>query len=198
MTLKLPRPYKPRLALREASVLQVLQSQDHAGTGIIPTDHDLVARTLQLPAESVGESIALLNRCKCILLGTKHVAILSRLSRALRNERERNRIRTKRGGQPDWILHQDTLKTFPILRGRLDRPASYNRPAAFEALLAKFPSYHKSACPANVEIITEACYPGELQSVLTYIAEQESANRSVALLFTRKAIYVGLVRAPKR
>lgn len=198
MTLKLPRPYKPKLALREASVLQALQSQDLAGTGIVTADSDLIACTLSISKESVSDSLALLIRCKSILLGTNHVAILSQLSKALRIERERNRIRTKRGGTPDWTLHRDALKIFPALRGPIERPESYNRPAAFEKLLEKFPSYHKRDCPANVEIITEACYPGELQSVLTYIAEQQSAKRQVALLYTRKAIYLGLVRAPKR
>ncbi|MCW1915981.1 hypothetical protein OJ996_20505 [Luteolibacter sp. GHJ8] len=80
----------------------------------------------------------------------------------------------------------------------MERPASYNRPASFESLLKSYDHFHKRQCPADVEILTEACYPGELSTVLTFIEEQKSANRTPVLLYTRKAVYVGVRRVPKR
>jgi len=196
--LKLPRPYKPKLAFREAAVLDCLKTLDREQNGIVATDAEQLAAILSIPLNSSEESIMLLNRCNCIALGSKHVAILLQLSRALRLERERNRIRCKRGRSGDWHLHRRAAQLFPALRGPVSRPETYNRPAAFEPLLKQHPHYHKRACPADVEILTEACYPGELSTVLTFIEEQASANRTPVLLYTRKAIYVGVRRAPKR
>lgn len=197
-TLKLPRPYKPKLSHREASLMDCLSRLDRSQEGIAPADESLIASILGAPIGETKETLAALICRRCILLGTNHVAILSRLSTSLKQERDRNRKRVRRGGTADWSLHRRVLATFPSLRGRVERPASYNRPAAFEKLLSEHVSHHRRDCPANVEVVSEACYPGELSTVLTMIEEQRSAHRSVVLLYTRKAVYLGVVRNPKR
>lgn len=43
--------------------------------------------------------------------------------------------------------------------------------------------------PLAISSNADACYPGELTTVLTLIEEQCSANRTLVLPFTRKALY---------
>jgi hypothetical protein len=207
-SLKLPRPYRraPKLPLAEALALDCLHAYTTDDGLCMHVAADLLVTHLSITAEHAGNLLASLNSRHVILLGTKHFAILSPLSKALKKERDRNRHRTIKAtaltrlgaSAPDWSLRNRVLQLFPALRGPVDRPDSYNRPAAFEALLKEHPHHHKNKCPANVEILTDACYPGELSTVLTLIEEQRSANRQPVLLFTRKAVYVGVLRAPKR
>lgn len=151
--------------------------------------------------ETITRALASLVRYRHMLLGSKAVAISCHLSPALSKERKMNQMRKSRSGDgtpPDWTLHHRVRQLFPCLRARMDRPASYTVPAAFAPLLAGHEHHHRKECPPDVEILTEACYPGELTSVLTMIEEQLSANRKPVLLYTRKAIYLGIRRAPKR
>lgn len=202
--LKLPRPRLGKLPLREALALEALGILDRSPDGIAELSRETLATSLRLDAADLQEVLSSLVSRGRILLTTKHFAISSRLSAKLKQERDRNRQRLIYGRQRsgslavEWPVRSRAAKVFPALRGPVDRPESYNRPAAFEALLQKFPAHHRRDCPADVEVRTEACYPGELQSVLTFIAEQESANRTVVLLYTRKAVYVGVRVAPKR
>ncbi|MCW1917052.1 hypothetical protein OJ996_25910 [Luteolibacter sp. GHJ8] len=197
MNLKLPRSYKPKLPPREVILLDCLCRLDLEGSGIVDATPSTISTVLQVSVSEVEADLASLNGRKVLLMGSKQFAILSRISRNLKQERDRNRIRKKRGGSEDWTFHRRVARAFPSLREGY-RPASYNRPAVFESLLREHPHYHRRQCPADVEILTEACYPGELCTVLTFIAEQQSANRTPVLLYTRKAIYVGVRRSPKR
>ena len=88
--------------------------------------------------------------------------------------------------------------SFPHPRPRIARPASSPPPAAFAPILAIHPHHHKSHCPPDVELLTEAIYPGELTSLLTMLDEQTSAHRQPVLLYTRKAVYLGIRRTPRR
>jgi hypothetical protein len=206
--LKLPRPYRraPKLQLAEALALDCLQSFAAEDGICMHPAADLLVTHLDITAIHAGKLLDSLNSRAVILLSAKHFAILSPLSAALKKERDRNRHRAVKAGglarlgtpAPDWSLRTRVLRLFPALRGPIDRQESYNRPAAFEALLKIHPHHHKNKCPADVEILTDACYPGELATVLTLIEEQRSANRTPVLLFTRKALYVGVRRAPKR
>lgn len=197
MKLILPRPYKPKLPKREAILLECLTLLDTDRTGIVAGDVSTMAAVLHQPLPQVEEDLAALKRRNILLLGSKQFAILARISRNLKGERDRNRKRRLRGVAEDWTFHQRVARAFPSLREGY-RPDSYNRPAAFEAVLREHEHFHKRRCPADVEILTEACYPGELATVLTFIEEQKSANRTPVLLFTRKALYVAVRRAPKR
>ncbi|MCW1922705.1 hypothetical protein OKA05_09080 [Luteolibacter arcticus] len=209
MSLKLPRPYRraPKLPLAEALALDCLQSFAADDGLCMHPACDLLVTHLSITPTHADNLLGSLISRHVILLSAKHFAILSPLSRALKKERDRNRHRALKTqsqnhsishSPPSWSLRTRVLQLFPALRGPVDRPASYNRPAAFEALLKEHPHHHKNACPSDVEILTDACYPGELTTVLTLIEEQRSANRLPVLLFTRKAIYVGVRRAPKR
>lgn len=202
--LKLPRPRKGKLPFREAIALEYLGILDRSPDAIAELSREALAASLRVePAELEETLSSLLSRGR-ILLGSKHFAISSRLSTKLKQERDRNRQRLLYGRarhgalSADWSLHRRAAQLFPALRGPVSRPDTYNRPAAFEPLLKLHPHHHKRDCPADVEILTEACYPGELSTVLTFIEEQRSANRTPVLLYTRKAIYVGVRRAAKR
>lgn len=197
MKLTLPRPYAPKLPKREAILLECLMLLDDDRSGILETDAATISTVLRVPLDQVEQDLASLNCRNIVLLGSKQFAILSRISRNLKQERDRNRIRKTRGGSPDWTYHKRVAKAFPSLREGY-RPDSYNKPQAFESLLNQHDHFHRRKCPADVEILTEACYPGELATVLTFIEEQRSANRKPVLLYTRKAVYVGVRRAPKR
>ena len=204
MSIKLPYIYRraPVLTLAEKLALKCLvENVTDAGIGM-HVAADLLVEKLDITAKHAGDLVASLSSRRVVLLGTNHFAILSQLSDALKKERDRNRWRAKVTGhlaaKPDWSLRSRVLQLFPALRGPVDRPDSYNRPAAFEALLKEHPHHHKNKCPADVEILTDACYPGELTTVLTLIEEQRSANRTPVLLFTRKAVYVGVRRHAKR
>ncbi len=198
MKLTLPRPLRGKLQLREALTLEALGILDRSEDAIPEFTPAAVATLLSIPAEEIPPLLSSLLARKRILLASSHFAITSRLSTKLKQERDRNRQRERRGIPLDWSVHQRAVRTFPALRGPVERPASYNRPAAFEALLREHPNHHKNDCPSNVEIITEACYAGELSTVLTMIEEQRSAKRQPVLLYTRKALYVGVLRMPKR
>jgi hypothetical protein len=203
MKLQLPRPSPRRVLPLPLGV--ALDALHHlAGPdGIAPTPDELALGTgtlrLHLPPGQTREALAMLHARRLILLGSTHFAIASQLSRALKRERDRNHQRARHTATPaDWTLHRRVLDLFPQLRGPLQRPSTYTIPAAFAPLLALHESHHKSACPADVEILTEACYAGELQTVLTLLEEQLSAHRQPVLLYTRKAVYVGVRRSPKR
>jgi hypothetical protein len=197
MKLTLPRPYAPKLPKREAILLECLCLLDADRTGILETDAFTISTVLRLPVDQVEQDLAALKGRNIVLLGSNQFAILARISANLKGERDRNTKRRKRGVSEDWSYHKRVAKAFPSLREGY-RPDSYNKPQAFESLLKQHDHYHRRKCPADVEILTEACYPGELSTVLTFIAEQQSANRRPVLLYTRKAVYVGVRRAPKR
>jgi hypothetical protein len=211
MKLTLPRPYAParRITFHESLALDTLRA--FAGPeGIGNRAHlapvAIVSANLQIPADHAAALLSSLESRRIILLTESDFAISSRLSKALKNERDRNRQRalnpatnnSQVSTPPDWTLHQRARQLFPCLRARMDRPASYTVPAAFAPLLASHEHFHKKDCPPDVEILTEACYPGELSSILTMIEEQLSAHRHPVLLYTRKAIYLGIRRAAKR
>jgi hypothetical protein len=197
MKLTLPRPYKPKLPKREAILLECLCLLDADRTGIVETDAGAISTVLRVPVDHIEQDLAALKGRNILLLGSKQFAILARISANLKGERDRNTKRRKRGAPEDWTFHKRVAKAFPSLREGY-RPDSYNKPAAFESLLKQHDHFHRKACPADVEVLTEACYPGELATVLTFIAEQVSANRTPVLLYTRKAVYVAVRRAPKR
>lgn len=163
----------------------------------------LVSHHLMIPAPQASALLSSLKSRRLILLTENHFAISSQLSKALKLERDRNRQRARGSADPShlapsWELHEKVRRLFPSVRARIDRPESYTLPAAFAPLLAGHPHHHKNRCPADVEILTEACYAGELSTVLTLIEEQRSAHREPVLLYTRKAVYVGVRRHPKR
>jgi len=211
MKLTRPRPYAParRITLHESLVLDTLRAfagPDGIGdrSPLYPTA--LVAANLRIPTDHAADLLSSLHSRRLILLTESNFALSSPLWKALKKERDRNRQRTLHPAAskspfptpPDWTLHKRVLDLFPALRGPVARPPSYNVPAAFSPLLREIESHHKTRCPADVEILTEACYAGELATVLTMIEEQRSAGRPVVLLYTRKAVYVGVRRAPKR
>lgn len=202
--LKLPRPTRGQVPLRDAILLEYLGILDRSPDAIAELSVEGIAHALRVPADQVKDGLSSLVSRGRILLGGNHFAISSRLSTKLKQERDRNRQRllySRSNGTAlaaDWSIHRRAAKLFPSLRGPTLRSENYNRPAAFEPLLREHPHYHKRDCPADVEILTEACYPGELATVLTFIEEQRSANRTPVLLYTRKALYVGVRRAPKR
>ena len=202
--LKLPRPRKGKLPFREAIALDYLATLDRSSDAIADLSREALAAAMRVAPAELDETLFSLQSRGRILLGVRHFAISSRLSAKLKQERDRNRQRQLYGNSrqgslsADWSLHRRAALIFPALRGPVSRPETYNRPAAFEPLLKQHPHHHKRECPADVEILTEACYPGELSTVLTFIEEQASANRTPVLLYTRKAIYVGVRRAPKR
>ena len=211
MKLTLPRPYAParRITFHEILVLDTLRAfagPDGIGDRSPLAPADLVAANLRIPADHATALLSSLHARRIILLTESDFAISSPLSKALKKERDRNRLRalnpatlnSQVSTPPDWTLHHRVRQLFPCLRARMDRPASYTVPAAFAPLLAGHEHHHRKQCPPDVEILTEACYPGELTSVLTMIEEQLSANRKPVLLYTRKAIYLGIRRAPKR
>ncbi|MEK7952802.1 hypothetical protein [Luteolibacter soli] len=207
MKLVLPRPRRiaQKLPLHEALALDCLRGfTNESGLGTAPPV-DLLTNHLEITPEHAVKLCGSLQGRRLILFSNKEFAILSQLSAAIKKERDRNRRRSVRTAcaprsamKPDWSLTIESQRRFPALRGPVERPASYNRPAAFEALLKEHPHHHRNDCPSNVEILTDACYPGELQTVLTLIEEQRSANRQPVLLFTRKAVYVGVLRHAKR
>lgn len=200
MKVVLPRPHRisQRLPLPEALALECLRSFTNAhGLGTAPPA-DLLVNHLELTPDHAAKLLSALQSRRLILFSSRDFSILAQLSIALHRERSKNRHRTHASRKPDWSLANDVLRRFPTLRGPVDRPDSYNRPAAFESLLKEHPHHHKNKCPADVEILTDACYPGELTTVLTLIEEQRSANRTPVLLFTRKAVYVGVRRQAKR
>lgn len=202
-TLKLPRPRKGHMDTVEKLTLDVLGLLDRSRDGIADLSVDAMAASLRSNVDEIKETLTSLEARGRILLAPKHFAITSRLSRNLKLERDRNRQREliasgQHHARADWSLHKRAQQIFPALRSPVERPASYNRPAAFEKLLSEHASHHRRDCPANVEIVSEACYPGELSTVLTMIEEQRSAHRTVVLLYTRKALYLGVQRAPKR
>lgn len=194
----LPRPLKGKLPLREVIALERLATLDQTDDGICDHKPEVVASALGLSNEETDALLSSLFARRYILLGSSHFAICSRLSKRLKQERDRNRLRKGTRTPPDWTCHRRTVKAFPGLRTKFRVASSYNRPAAFEPLFKEVEHFHKRQCPADVEILTEACYPGELSTVLTFIEEQRSANRHPVLLFTRKAVYVGVRRAAKR
>ena len=211
MKLTLPRPYSParRITFHESLALDVLRAfagTDGLGSLSPLAPAALLSANLQIPADHAAALLCSLKARRLILLTESDFAISSQLSKALKLERDRNRQRglktsslnSQTSTPPDWSLHTRARQLFPCLRARMDRPASYTVPAAFGPLLAKHDHYHRKQCPADVEILTEACYPGELTSVLTMIEEQLSAHRHPVLLYTRKAIYLGIRRAAKR
>lgn len=192
-----------KMPLKESLMLELLGVLDRTPDGICEFSLDAVAISLRVGPDEVRETLTSLVARGRILLGSSHFAITSRLSRYLKRERDRNRQRQliakgRHYARPDWTLHKRAPQLFHSLRAPVDRPESYNRPAAFEKLLAEHASHHKRSCPANVEVVSEACYPGELSTVLTMIEEQRSAHRRVVLLYTRKAVYLGVERVPKR
>lgn len=206
MKITLPRPYAParRLTWHQGLALDLLRAlagPDGIGTSSAAPPVDLLARNLGIPAEEASAILDSLKARRVILLTEKDFAISSQLSKALRKERDRNRhlgANSPLGTPADWTLHHRARLIFPCLRAKLDRPASYTVPAAFAPLLSQHEHFHRKECPADVEVLTEACYPGELSTVLTMIEEQRSRNRQPVLLYTRKAIYLAIRRAPKR
>jgi hypothetical protein len=202
----LPRPYAAarRLTFYEGLALDALRSlagDDGISKSLPGTPAEIVAGYLGTDPEHALRLLRLLESCRAILLTDSAFAISLQLSYALKKERERNRQRGLSGlggTPPDWTLHQRVRQLFPTLRARIDRPASYTLPAAFAPLLAHHEHHHKTKCPPDVELLTEACYAGELSTVLTLIEEQRSANREPVLLYTRKAIYLGIRRHAKR
>lgn len=206
MKIQLPRPYAParRLTWHQGLALDLLRAftgPDGIGSLAPLPPVSLLAANLRIPAEEAADLLASLKDRNVILLTENDFAICSQLSKALRMERDRNRHKgpnSPLGTPPDWSLHERARRLFPCLRARIDRPASYTLPAAFAPLLAHHEHHHKTKCPPDVELLTEACYAGELATVLTLIEEQRSANRQPVLLYTRKAIYLGIRRHAKR
>jgi len=204
MKLTLPRPYRPlaRLTFHEGLALDLLRTfagPDGIGSRASVHPVPLVAHHLLISDQQASALLSSLKSRRLILLTESDFAISSQLSKALKQERDRNRQRTRSAGTgPDWTLHETARRLFPCLRARLERPATYTLPAAFAPLLGTLPHAHKRECPPDVEILTEACYAGELQTVLTLIEEQRSARREPFLLYTRKALYVGVRRRPNR
>lgn len=211
MKLTLPRPYAParRITFHESLALDTLRAfadPDGIGSRAPVAPVALVSANLQIPAEHAVSLLSSLESRRLILLTERYFAISSRLSKALKKERDRNRqralnpatVNSQASTPPDWTLHHRARQLFPCLRARMDRPPSYTVPAAFAPLLGRHEHFHKKDCPPDVEILTEACYPGELSSILTMIEEQLSAHRQPVLLYTRKAIYLGIRRAAKR
>ena len=201
MKITLPRPYDAarRLTFYEGLALDALRASagpDGIGFTSALSPADVLTLRLETTPQKSLELLKALKRRRIILLTDSDFAILSQLSPALKNERDRNRKRHT--SAHDWTLHHRARQLFPILRVRLDRPASYTVPAAFAPLLSQHEHFHRTKCPADVEVLTEACYPGELSTVLTMIEEQRSRNRQPVLLYTRKAIYLAIRRSPKR
>lgn len=201
MKIHLPRPYDAtrRLTFYEGLALDALRAAaGPSGIGYTSalSPVDLLNLRLETSPQKSLELLKALERRRIILLTDSHFAILSQLSAALKNERDRNRKRLTVA--PDWTLHHRARQLFTFLRARIDRPASYTLPAAFAPILSRHEHHHKTKCPPDVELLTEACYAGELSTVLTLIEEQRSANREPVLLYTRKAIYLGIRRHAKR
>ncbi|MDB6078660.1 MAG: hypothetical protein JWO82_2407 [Akkermansiaceae bacterium] len=170
--------------------------------GACPADDwwEFVLRNTHGSRQLIELDLVSLNCRGYVAFSSKGVALMSRLSAALKQEADRNRLRARRGSTsaPDWSLRQRVYDLFPQLRAPLKRSESYTKPAAFAGLLALYPHSHRDEVPANVQLITDAFYATELEGVLTVIAEVLSAGRKVHLLYTRKAIYVAKIVCPKR
>lgn len=206
MKLHLPRPsHAPRrLTFMEGLALDCLRHfAGPDGIGTHPAGELLATHLRLTPAEAADLLVSLKSR-RLILHTDNHFALLSPLSRALKKERDRNRQRQRQRPAEapplpaDWPLVQRVQQLFPTLRARIDRPASYTLPAAFAPILAIHPHHHKSQCPPDVELLTDAIYPGELSTLLTLLEEQKSAHRQPVLLYTRKAVYLAIRRSPRR
>jgi hypothetical protein len=126
---------------------------------------------------------------------TGTIAVTRLVSAKLHSEKIAAKKRKTPENRPfrDLIAHH-----FPHLVSTKPRSPGYVIPQAFLPLLKAHENHHLDRCPPDVERITEAFYPTEIQAIVTALHEQTSAHRTPILLYTRKALYLALRRTPKR
>lgn len=196
----------------------------HAEIGLAPVDSYLLHRIrtqppiflrgtpaelaalISLPSVPVEDFLSRLEHLAALALilhcahhdGTHSAACQQRVYQSFRREYNLNAQRRGRGTSEKWPFRAELRGHFRNLEKRLvSKPSStdYTKPSAFLPLLKEHPHSHLEARPASVEIFAGPYYPAELSGLLRAIEEQQSAKRSVFLLYTRKAIHLGLDRA---
>lgn len=205
MKIRLPRPRHQAATLPPltGAALAVLASSSRPHGGILPTRPDHLTAVLSTTPCHVSKLLSDLSETRHIILSTdlSHLAVVSVVSAKLHSEKTAARKARTRGNRVKTAFLDSFLTLFPSVVSAKHK-SSYLCPSAFSPILAKFESHHFRRRPADVEVLTEAFYPGELGSLLTCIAEQESARRVPILLYTRKAVYLAIRRhgnpAPKQ
>lgn len=205
---RLPRPKKRTSSLPEetAAILASLRRISRDSGGILPSGATTLADRINRPVEALQPVLQHLLQTRHILRGTSgRLLVVSEVSAKLHSERVANAKRTTRGAPALWHHRAAIARELPHLlaprpasAAAKARPDGYNFPKAFQPILSAHEHHHLRRCPPDVERLTDAFWPGELEGLLTVIQEQLSASREVVLLYTRKAVYLAVRRKPKR
>ena len=201
MKLRLPRPRHTAANLPPltGAALAVLASVGRPHGGIMPTRPDYLTSVLCTTPCHVSKLLSDLSETRHILISADRskLAVVSVVSAKLHSEKTAARKAKSLGNPVKTAFLNHFLTIFPEVVSAKHK-SSYLFPAAFAAILEKHEHHHFKNRPADVEILTQAFYPGELGSLLTCMEEQASARRVPILLYTRKAVYLAVRRHPRR